>query len=52
MVIHDEVVVETDEDIAEEAKKFIIKTMNNAGNAMMNYIEAKTDSHIENYWSK
>lgn len=52
MVIHDEVVVETDEDIAEEAKKFIIKTMNNAGNAMMNNIEAKTDSHIENYWSK
>ena len=52
MVIHDEVVVEADEDIAEEAREFIIKTMNKAGNDMMNYIEAKTDSHIENYWSK
>ena len=52
MVIHDEVVVEADEDISEEAKEFIIKTMNDAGNSMMNYIEAKTESHIENYWSK
>lgn len=52
MVIHDEVVVETDTDIAEEAMEFIKKTMNDAGNDMMNYIEAKTDSHIEDYWSK
>lgn len=52
MVIHDEVVVEATDDIAEEAREFIINTMNKAGNEMMQYISAETESNIENYWSK
>lgn len=52
MAIHDEIVVEVDEDIAEEAREFKIKTMNDAGNSFMEYISAETESNIANYWSK
>ena len=51
--VHDEVVVEVSEDIAEEAEKFIREKMLQAEcNLLNNRVPCDLDSHIENYWVK
>lgn len=52
MTIHDEVVVEVSEEIAKEAKEFIVEVMVKAGEAFMKHIPASVDATIQNYWSK
>ena len=52
MTVHDEIVVEVDDDIAEEAKEFIIKQMKKAGEIFMTQISAEVGAKILPYWSK
>ena len=52
MTVHDEIVVEVDEAIAEEAKVFIIEKMNMAGEMFMSQIPSAVDATIADYWSK
>ena len=50
--IHDEVVVEVDEGIAEEAQKFVEESMKKAGKTLITEVEVIVDSVIAKYWSK
>lgn len=52
MTVHDEVVCEVDEDLAQQAKEFVEKTMIKAGEIFMKHIPAEVDAVIADYWSK
>jgi len=51
--VHDEVVVEVSEDIAKEAKEYIVNVMKNAEcKVLNNKVPCEVDSHLEDYWVK
>ena len=52
MQVHDEIVFEVREDLAEEAKQFISVSMLSAEAEFLKEIPCEIDTHIENYWSK
>jgi len=52
MTVHDEIVVEVDDDIAEEANQFIVDVMKKAGDILMKSIPTEVGSKILQYWSK
>ena len=50
LVIHDELVFEVDEDIAEEAKEFVTKCMIDAEQPFLGEIPAEVDVKISDVW--
>jgi len=52
MTVHDEIVCEVDEELADEAKIFVQDMMIQAGNILMKQIPTEVDATISDYWSK
>jgi len=52
MTVHDEIVVEVDEDIAVEAEAFIVNIMKKAGEILMTQISTEVGTKVLPYWSK
>jgi DNA polymerase I-like protein with 3'-5' exonuclease and polymerase domains len=52
MTIHDEIVCEATDEIAEKAKDFIVKCMLDAEQPFLGEIEAAVDAKIDTVWSK
>lgn len=48
--VHDEIVVEVDDDIKDEALTFVIKTMEAAEQPFLGEIPAKVDGQVAKYW--
>lgn len=52
MTVHDEIVVEVAEEIADKARTFIEDTMIKAGDMFMSEIPSKVDAKVADHWSK
>lgn len=52
LTVHDEIVCEVKEEIAEQAKEFIVKCMKEEEQRFLNGIEAEVTAEITDYWSK
>lgn len=50
--VHDEIVVEAREDVAEEVKHIVEKAMIGAGEALLKEVPIMADASIADYWSK
>lgn len=50
--VHDEIVVEAREDVAEEVKHLVEKAMIGAGQALLKEVPIMADASIADYWSK
>lgn len=48
--VHDEIVAEADESIAEEANKFVVSKMLEAEGMFLKYVEPAVDSKVSDFW--
>jgi len=51
-LVHDEIIVETKEDIAEEVKEILSKSMKNAGEILLKKVPIKYNMQIVDYWDE
>ncbi len=51
-LVHDEIVVETKEEIAEEIKNILSKSMKNAGEILLKKVPVRYDVKIVNHWGE
>ena len=49
-LIHDEILVECPEDIAEEVKNILVQCMEDAGKPFCKIVPLKAEAKIGNYW--
>jgi len=52
LTIHDEIVCEVKEDIAEEAKNLLSKTMIDAAKIWVHKVPVKADAYVADHWQK
>jgi len=51
-LVHDEIVIEVPDEIAEEAKDALVKAMEDAGDIFCQRVKLTAEATIDNYWKK
>jgi len=51
-VVHDEILLEAPESIAEDAAVLLKSNMEDAGNSILSHIPCKAEAHVSQNWAK